>query len=66
MLARVPEGMRSRLTENSLIAKETLKIASTSDVGANDAQITDLVMDHMDSRTSCRCSLSSTWRTATA
>lgn len=46
-LARVPENLRSRLTENSLIAKETLKLASTSDVGANDAQITDLVMDHM-------------------
>lgn len=46
-MSSIPEALKNRLTENALIAKETIKIASTSDVGATDSQITDLVMDRM-------------------
>lgn len=46
-LSGVPEHARNRLTENIILAKETLKISSTSDVGKNDYRLTDLMMDKM-------------------
>lgn len=46
-LSMLPESARHRLTEHTLLAKETLINASTSDVGANDARITDHILDRM-------------------
>lgn len=46
-LAALPKTAHSLLNENAILAKETLKLASTSDVGRNDGTITDLMMDHM-------------------
>ena len=46
-LSAVPQNMRTILAENLLIAKETIKLASTSDVGSSDVRITDYVMDRM-------------------
>jgi hypothetical protein len=41
-----PEA-RNKMTENILTAKETLKLASTSDVGKTDYQLTDIILDAM-------------------
>lgn len=38
---------RQQLTEHTLVASETLKIASTSDVGATDYRITDAIIERM-------------------
>lgn len=46
-LSKLPESARNRMSEHFILAKETLKIASTSDVGKNDPRITDLMMTHM-------------------
>jgi hypothetical protein len=46
-LNKLPESARNRMTEHFILAKETLKIASTSDVGKNDWRITDLMMSKM-------------------
>jgi hypothetical protein len=46
-LAEMPEEARIALSQHTLIAKETIKLASTSDVGATDFKITDLIMDRM-------------------
>lgn len=46
-LAKLPANAQNRLTEHFILAKETLKIASTSDVGKNDPRITDLMMMNM-------------------
>ncbi len=43
----IPDSARNRLTEHTYLAKETLVIASTSDVGVNDQRITDLILDRM-------------------
>jgi hypothetical protein len=48
-LQNIPEHLRSRLTENLLIAKETLKIASTPDVGSTVVGITDYILNLMTS-----------------
>lgn len=44
-LGDVPPGSRTALLEHTFLAKETLILASTSDVGANDAKVTDYVLD---------------------
>lgn len=46
-MARLPEASRNRVTEHVLLAKETLKVASTSDVGKQDMQLTDIILDKM-------------------
>ena len=46
-LALLPTNARNTLTEHTIIAKETLKLASTSDVGLDDIRITDLILDRM-------------------
>lgn len=46
-LGALPENAQNRMTEHYLIARETLKIASTSDVGKSDFRITDLMMSKM-------------------
>jgi hypothetical protein len=38
---------RNPLTENTQIAKKTLQLASTSDVGATDYKLTDYIMERM-------------------
>lgn len=43
----VPETMRHRLTEHTFLASETLVLASTSDVGAGDPKITELICQRM-------------------
>jgi hypothetical protein len=43
----LPVNHQNRLSENMLKAKETLIIASTSDVGSNDPQITEYILDRM-------------------
>lgn len=43
----IPESARNRLTEHTYLAKETIILASTSDVGVSDARITDLILDRM-------------------
>lgn len=47
MLGKLPENARNRVQENILLAKETLKISSTSDIDAGDGTITDYIMDRM-------------------
>lgn len=42
-----PESARNRLTEHTFLAKETLIVASTPDVGVNKPQITDYILDRM-------------------
>src|SRR5688500_9249144 len=42
-----PEAARNRLTEHTFLAKETLIVASTSEVNANDPKITDYILDRM-------------------
>lgn len=46
-LSKLPEQSRNRLTEHWFLARETLKLASTSDVGKNDPKITDLILSKM-------------------
>lgn len=43
----IPESLRNSLTENVILCKETLKKASTSDVGKKDFGLTDLVLGKM-------------------
>ena len=43
-LMKLPKNAQNRLTEHVILAKETMKVASTSDVGKNDPRITDMVM----------------------
>lgn len=43
----LPDTMKRSLTESVLLAKETIKVASTSDVGVKDERITDMIMDQM-------------------
>jgi hypothetical protein len=44
-LGEVPPTSRTALLEHCYLAKETLILASTSDVGANDPKVTDYVLD---------------------
>lgn len=46
-LSLLPPQSRNVLTEHTILAKETLKLASTSDVGRDDIKITDLILDRM-------------------
>lgn len=46
-LQDIPEIMRATITQHTLLAKETIKMASTSDVGSNDPKITDYILDRM-------------------
>lgn len=46
-LSMLPVQARNVLTEHTILAKETLKLASTSDVGRDDIRITDLILDRM-------------------
>lgn len=46
-LAKLPKDAVNRLTEHFILAKETLKLASTSDVDKNDPKITDYVLSRM-------------------
>lgn len=46
-LLKLPDHARTSIQENTLIAKETLKLASTSDYGANDPTISDYILDRM-------------------
>lgn len=46
-LSLLPSQSRNVLTEHTILAKETLKLASTSDVGRDDIKITDLILDRM-------------------
>lgn len=43
----LPESARNRITEHSILCKKILVKASTSDVDANDPQITEMVLDRM-------------------
>lgn len=45
--SKLPAHQQTRLQEHSIIARETLKTASTSDLDANDAVIGDPVLDRM-------------------
>lgn len=45
--ASLPENYKNRVSENLLQAKESLKLASTSDVGTKDPKITDYILDRM-------------------
>lgn len=46
-LRDIPAGVRSSLHEHTILAMETIVLASTSDVGANDPQITETVVERM-------------------
>ena len=46
-LASLPLSSRNQLTEHTAVAKETLKKASTSDVGVFDPKVTDYILDRM-------------------
>jgi len=46
-LSTLPAQLKNVLTEHTILAKETLKLASTSDVGRDDIKITDLILDRM-------------------
>jgi hypothetical protein len=46
-MSLLPPQSRNVLTEHTILAKETLKLASTSDVGRDDIRITDLILDRM-------------------
>ena len=46
-MAVLTMDMRNQLTEHQIVARETLKFASTSDVGKTDWGITDIIMDKM-------------------
>lgn len=46
-VAKMPVSARTPVTEQTYLAKETLKLASTSDVGKYDPQLTDPIMDKM-------------------
>jgi hypothetical protein len=43
----LPKSGQNRLSENTFLALETLALASTSDVGANDPKITDYTLTRM-------------------
>lgn len=45
--SRVPEPAKTQLRWNHIFAKETLKLATTSDIGATDSSMTDAVMEKM-------------------
>lgn len=47
IMSKMSPGMKNQLVEHSLVARETLKVASTSDVGKTDFEITDVIMDRM-------------------
>ncbi len=47
IMGGLPLGMRNRLSEHTLLAKQTLMRATSSDVGANDGELTDYIMDRM-------------------
>lgn len=44
---QLPKTAQNRLTENMIKAKETLIVASTTDVDTNDPKITDYILDRM-------------------
>lgn len=46
-MTMIPDSAKNALTENVLLAKETLKLASTSDIGTNDPKITDYILGRM-------------------
>lgn len=46
-LSKLPSNAQNRLSEHFILAKETLKLASTSDVGKADPRITDLILTQM-------------------
>ncbi len=46
-LMTLPKTAQNRITEHVLLAKETLMLASTSDVDVNDPKITDFILDRM-------------------
>jgi hypothetical protein len=47
IMSKLPQNAKNALTEHTLLAKETIKLASTSDYGANDPKITDYILDRM-------------------
>lgn len=46
-LETLPDHARTTMMESSLLAKEKLKAASTSEPGGSDAKITDYILDRM-------------------
>lgn len=46
-ISKLPASAQNRLSEHFILAKETLKLASTTDVGRNDPRITDLILTQM-------------------
>lgn len=48
-MAKMPPAARNAVMEHTLTAKETLKKASTSDVGKSDESISDYILDRMTS-----------------
>lgn len=42
-----PVQQRTQLEEHTIIAQETLRLASTSDIGKEDGQITQAILDRM-------------------
>lgn len=46
-IGRLPTSMRNSLSEHTLLAKKTLILASTSDVGEKDPTLTDYILDRM-------------------
>lgn len=47
VLGSLPTNQRTPLEEHTLLARETLKLASQSDVGSGDFGITDAMLDNM-------------------
>jgi hypothetical protein len=47
LVAQIPESERTELHEKTILAKETLLFATTSDVGAGDPALSDRVLDAM-------------------
>lgn len=46
-IRNLPEFYKNNLTELTVLSRETLKVASTSDIGADDAKINDYILDRM-------------------
>lgn len=46
-ISRMPMAFQNAVAEHSMLCKEILVLASTSDVGANDPMITEYILDRM-------------------
>lgn len=44
---KLPVNFRNQLTEHFILARETLVLASTSDVGSNDPKLTNMIVERM-------------------